>query len=325
MSTPINAFAEGTFSTTATLAPVNISLPSGCDVFKLINLTDYNTPAATIIQAEGNASAAANTATVWTGNGATPNVLAQTVVLTGGFSFINDSASTALGAPVVATAVTNATPAVVSTASPLNVGEVARTYGTTGMLQISGMDFTVTANVAGVSQTYGFLPAAGFLAPATAGAFRRVPFDPRFYPRRRFITAISQANPAVVQLSVLHDFTVGERVRIIVPAAFGMPEINNQLATITAVAHTIGTGTNTITLDIDSSAFTAFAFPTSATASTGITFAQVVPVGETAAQPYANFLFDATRNLSFNGVQIGTGVLVASKNYKWMAYKGQTI
>ena len=325
MSTPINAFAEGTFTTPATAVPVNISLPSGADVFKLVNLTDYNTPAATIIQAEGNASAAANTATVWTGNGATPNVLAQTVVLTGGFTFINDSASTALGAPVVATAVTAATPAVVSTASPLNVGEVARTYGTTGMLQISGMDFTVTANVAGVSQSYGFLPAAGFAAPATAGAFRRVPFDPRYYPRRRFITAISQANPAVVQLSVLHDFTVGERVRIIVPAAFGMPEINNQLATITAVAHTIGTGTNTITLDIDSSAFTAFAFPTSAVAATGITFAQVVPVGETASQTYANLLGDATKNLSFSGVQIGTGVLVASKNYKWMAYKGQTI
>ncbi|MCE5319452.1 MAG: hypothetical protein LLG04_19060 [Parachlamydia sp.] len=325
MSSPVNAQVSGTFTTPATLVPVNISIPSGYTELDLINVTDYNTPAATIIKATGRSSGAAGTAEIWTGNGATPNVLTPAVAITGGFTFISDSSGTALGAPVVATAITAATPAVVSTAAPLAVGDVARNYATTGMLQVAGMDFTVTAIAAGVSQSYGYLPAAGFAAPATAGIFRRVPFDPRFYPRRRFITAISAANPARIQLSVTHGFVVGERVRIICPDAFGMTQINGLLGTVTAESHTIGTGTNWIEVDIDSTAMTAFAFPTSAVAALGVTFAQVVPVGEAATVPYANLLDDATTNLSFSGVQIGTGILVASKNYQWVARRGTAI
>lgn len=325
MSTPLHAQVSGTFSTPATLAPVDLSIPSGCDTIEIVNLTDYATPAASIIKAKGFATAPAHSAVVSTGNGANPNVLTDSVLLTSGFTFISDSASTSLGAPVVATAVTNATPAVMATGSPLSVGQIARVYGTTGMLQIAGMDFTVTAVAAGVSQTFGFLPAAGFVAPATAGTFRLVPFDGRFYPRRRFITAISQAGSAVIQLSVLHDFVVGEQVRIIVPAAFGMPQINNALATITAISNSIGTGTCSITVNINSSAYTAFAFPTSAVAAGGVSFAEVVPVGEAATAPYQNLLDDATRNISFSGVEIDTGILVASKNYSWIATKGQTI
>jgi hypothetical protein len=322
MSTPVHAMMSGTFTTPATLVPVYISLPCGYSEIELVNVTDFNTPAATIIKARGLSSTAAGTAIVSTGNGATPNVLADTVVLTGGFTFIADSGSEPLGAPVVnAAAITAATPAVAATATPLAVGDVARVYNTTAMLQISGMDFTVTAIAAGVSQSYGFLPAAGFAAPATAHTFRRVPFDPRFYPPTRYITAISQAASAVIQLSVLHNFTVGQKVRIIVPASFGMPEINNQLATITAISNTIGTGTNSITVDINSTAFTAFAFPTSAVAALGTSFPMVVPVGEAATAPYANLLDDAVRNISATGVKIDTGVLVASKSYAWIAKK----
>lgn len=324
MSTPINAMVSGTFSTPATLVPVNIPLPSGYDYIQIVNVTDTMTPAAVIIKAEGLASMN-GAASYWTSNGAAPATLTQSSTATGGFTFINDSGNQPLGAPVVnAAAISNATPPVALTASPLAVGDVARVYNTTGMLQIAGMDFTVTAINAGVSQTYGFLPAAGFGAAATAHTFRRVPFDARFYPRRRFITAISAANPCVVQLSVLHDFNVGEKVRIVVPAVFGMPEINGLLATITAVSKTIGTGTNSITLDIDSSAFTAFAFPTSAIAATGISFAEVIPVGAAVEYPYGIYppIIDSTLNQSFNGVQIGTGMLVASKNYSYIARKG---
>jgi hypothetical protein len=326
MSTPINAMVSGTFSTPATLVPVNIPLPCGFDYIQITNVTDYTAHAATIIKAEGYSSQPAASAVVYTGSGANPNVITETILLTDGFTFVSDSGNVALGAPVAVTGLSNATPAVLTSAYPGIAGDVVRLYGTTGMLQVAGMDFTVTVQ-GGATQNLGFLPAAGFGAAATAGFVRKVSFDPRYYPRRRFITAISQANPAVVQLSVLHDFNVGEKVRIVVPAAFGMPEINGYLATITAVAKTLGTGTNTITLDIDSSAFTAFAFPTSAVAATGVTFAQVVPVGEAVEAPYGLLspTLDATLNKSFSGVQIGTGVLVASKNYSYIARKGIAI
>jgi hypothetical protein len=101
--------------------------------------------------------------------------------------------------------------------------------------------------------------------------------------------------------------------------------MNNLLGVITA----INTTTNTITVNIDSSGFTAFAFPTSAIAALGVSFALVVPVGEAAinssSQPFGNLLDDATRNISFNGVIIGTAVQSASKLYQWVAERGITI
>jgi len=339
MSSPINAILTGTFTTGATLAPVLISLPSGATEFKIRNETDYTAHAATIIEASGQASSTVNTARVSTGSGANPNVLTDTILLTGGFTFVSDTAGQNPGPAIAITGINQINHPLALSATTGGIGDVIRVYGTTGMLQIAGMDFSVTAVNAGVSQTLGFLDASGFAAPATAGFYRKLPYQgtsvtnpgiaasPRYYPRVRYITGITQANPAVVTMSVAHDFQVGEKVRIIVPPEFGMTEINNYLATITAIAHSATV--NTITLDIDSTAFTAFAFPTSALAATGIRFAQVVPVGEaainTVALPVANSLDDATRNASINGVIIDTSVLVASKTYSWIAKKGLSI
>jgi len=324
MTSPLHAQLSGTFTTPATLVPVYISLPAGYDKIEIINQTDYLAHAATAIKSVGYASAPAGSAYVSTGSGANPNVMTDTILLTAGFTFLADSGDQTPGPAVVnAAGITAATPAVASTTTPLAIGDIARVYNSTGMLQISGMDFTVTAIAAGVSQTYGFLPAVGFAAPATAHTFRKIPFDARFYPRRRFVTAISAATSAVIQLSVLHDFVVGEQVRISVPAAFGMTQMDGQLATITAVTNTIGTGTNSITVNVDSSAFTAFAFPTTAIAGTGITFAQVVPVGESVS--YQSSFDDATLNKAITGVKIDTGALVASKVYSWIATKGTSI
>lgn len=331
MTSPLHAQLTGTFTTPATLVPVYISLPSGYDKIELINYTDYLAHAGTVIKAVGYSFAPAGSAYLSTGSGANPNVMTDTILLTAGFTFLTDSGDQTPGAAVVNAAggVTAATPAVASTTTPLAVGDIARTYNTTGMLQISGMDFTVTAIAAGVSQTYGFLPAVGFAAPATANTFRRIPFDARFYPRRRFVTAISQAAQAVIQLSVLHDFVVGEKVRIVVPRIPGTPatqtmiEMDGLLGTIVAVTNTIGVGTNSITVDIDSTGFTAFRFATSAEAAVGWTPAEVVPVGE---DPRAQSSFDdATLNKSITGVRIDTGVLVASKVYNWIATKGTAI
>ena len=341
MSSPINAILTGTFTTGATLAPVLISLPSGATEIKIRNETDYTAHAATIIEAEGQASSTANTARVSTGSGANPNVLTDTILLTGGFTFVSDTAGQSPGPAIAITGINQINHPLALSATTGAVGDVVRVYGTTGMLQIAGMDFSVTAVNAGVSQTLGYLDASGFAAPATAGFYRRLPYQgtsvtnpgtaaaPRYYPRDRYITNITQANPAVVTMSVAHDFQVGEKVRILVPPEFGMVEMNGLLGTITAVAHSATV--NSITLDIDSSGFTAWGWnqvpstPSSARAALGINFAQVVPVGEAATQPYANLLDDATRNVSINGVIIDPAILVASKTYTWIAKKGLSI
>lgn len=321
MSTPIHAILTGTFTSNGAVR--NISLPSGYDKFELVNITDIGSAAAAtpVMKATGCSSFAAGSAYYSTKTNGAATLDLEVTTLTGGFTFVSDSSSTSLGAAVAVTAITNANPAVVSSASTAAVGDIVRVYATTGMLQIAGLDFTVTATNPGVTQSLGYMNAGGFLAPATAGFIEIIPFDSRFYPKSRYITAITQAASAVITLSVTHGYTVGQLVRIIVPSEFGMTQMNNRLVTITA----INTATNTITVNVDSTAFTAFAYPTSAIAAAGVTFPQVVPVGETASATYANLLDDATRNISFTGVQIGTTVQTTAKVYQWFAYKGVSL
>lgn len=327
MSTPINANMSGTFSTDATPTPVVLSLPPGATEIEIVNLTDYNTPAATIIKARGFSSSAAGHAQLSTGNGATPNVLAESVILTNGFTFFNDSADQTPGPAIVNAAggITNAAPPVVTSATLYPVGSTIRLSNTTAALQLAGMDYTVTVSGAG-TMTLGHVATAPGSA-ATANTLRLVNANSRFYPRSRYITGITAAAQAVIALSVTHGFTVGQKVRISVPQGWGMTQLNGTLATIVAIGTAFGGAgtTNTITVDVDTSAMTAFAYPTSATAATGVGFPQVAPVGEDAVQPYANLLDDATRNISSTGVIIGSGALVASKNYSWIAKRSLSV
>lgn len=324
MSSPVNAQITGTFTSTGVVE--NITLPSGYTEFEMFNITDIGSTAANtnVMWALGSSSMADGSAYYAPKtSGAATNALTVSTT-TGGFTFVDDSASVALGAANTGiTAVSQANPAVVSLASTtgLGNGDIVRIYNTTGMLQIAGMDFTIGSLVTNTSFELSYLDSSGFAAAATAGTVRRVPFDARYYPRRRFITGITAATSAVITLSVTHGFTAGQAVRIKVPSGWGMTEIDDLIGNITAVS----TANNTITVDIDSSAFTAFSFPTSAVAGAGVEFPQVIPVGQTANATYANTLDDATDNQSFRGVQVGTTVQTSGVVYQWIASKGTSI
>ena len=323
MSSPVNAQLTGTFTSDGT--QFNLSLPSGYTEFEMVNVTDWGSTAANtnVMTAYGWSSLPAGSALVGNKTNGAATIAIGSMITSGGFTFLADSAAINNGAPVTITAITQAAPAVVSatTTGLVDSSTIVRVIGSTGMLQIAGMDFTVGTIVAGVSFELKYLDSSGFGAAATAGSYRIINSDARFYPRNRFITGITQAASAVITLSVTHGFTAGQAVRILVPAVFGMTEMNNLLGNITAIDTTL----NTITVDIDSTAFTAFAFPTSAVAALGISFAQVVPVGETANGTYANNLDDATRNTSITGVIIGSGVQTTGKLYQWIAKKGTSI
>ncbi len=331
MSSPINAQLTGTFTSDGNTK--TISLPSGYTDFRMINITDIGSTAANtnVMRAEGSSSMAAGSGLYNPKTSGAATLALEVSTTTGGFTFISDSATRLNGAAVATsgTDINRANPAVVSTGTTTNLVDtvsVVRMINNTGMLQVSGMDFTVGTIVASTSFELKYLDSSGFAADSTAGFYRIVNADPRFYPRARYITAITQASSAVITLSVTHGYTVGQAVRIYVPSAFGMTEINGLLGNITAV--TTGS-TNTITVDIDSSGFTAFAFPTSAIAAAGVTFAQVVPVGEAAinssSQAYGNLLDDATDNVSFTGISIGTTVQTTGKLYQWFASKATSI
>jgi hypothetical protein len=203
------------------------------------------------------------------------------------------------------------------------VGDVVRLDNTTAMLQVSGYEFEVTAVSANTSVTLNF-DGQNEAAAATAGNVRLI-VPGKMYPRRRFIVPLSgaagitQAANAVVSTSVAHDFTVGEKVRLIVPSAYGMTEANNKVATVTAV------GTYTVTLDLDSSAFTAFSLPTSAVYAAGVTPAQIVPAGagpQDGANPPVVPVNAAYDNRNQWQIVMGSNIITSnSAVYDWMAIK----
>lgn len=224
-----------------------------------------------------------------------------------GFTLV-DSASNPNGVVnATVTAVSNAAIPVVSNSGTngLSAGDIVRMINVAGAQQLGGYDFTVGYNTL-TSGTFSLDYMAQIVA-GTTGSWMKVKFDPIYYPRHRYITAISRASQAVVKLSVTHGYKVGQLVRFIVPAEFGMSEMDGLQGSIVAVDTTTTSG-NTITVDIDSSAFTAFAFPL--TADVPFSPAIVVPVGEDTAEALAanqDILSDATINTAYIGMQLAGG------------------
>jgi hypothetical protein len=220
----------------------------------------------------------------------------------GGFTLLDTSGSPldTLNATISGIS-TAATPVVTNTGTNgLVAGDVVRLTDVTSAQQLGGFDFTVgNGTLSGTTFSLDYM--SQLAVAGTTGSWRKINWQSQFYPRHRYITKLTQATSAVVTLSVTHGFTAGQAVRFIVPSAYGMTEINSLVGNITAISTT----NNTITVDIDSSAFTAFAFP--ATADVPFTPALVVPIGETADGTYANNLDDATYNTSFIGMKLAAG------------------
>ncbi len=259
----------------------------------------------------------------------------QGVVTTNGISLYDGTRSVLLGAVVTGGALSKANPAqLTSNAHGLQTGDQILIHGpftaATAMNQLGGMIFTVTVTGANTVTIPINTNTANFTA-TTVTTWQKVIVGPLFYPQRAFITGITAANPIVVTTSTNHGYTVGQQVRLHVSAPFGMIQANNLqgvITVVTATTFTIGS--------IDSSAFTAFAWP----AVTSLPFTQpyVTPVGSgpspVLTPPFYNVdvLDDATTNVQFQGFNIGAGLLLtsaagtigvtASDVFSWTAWRG---
>jgi len=226
--------------------------------------------------------------------------------------FVTDTSDQSTGAAVAFTAITGgAVPPVVTTSSTagLNDGDVVRLYNPTGAHQLGGMDFTVDV-LSGTTFSLEYMSA---IVVATNGIWRKIPNNPIYYPRVRYITKISKATQAIVTLSVTHGYHVGQKVRFLIEAVtateFGMTELNNVVATIVAIGQPdVDAVTNTITIDVDTTNFTTFAFPLDATPR--FTPAQIIPAGMDTAQALlqgVNIHSDASTNTAQIGVLLMAG------------------
>lgn len=228
-------------------------------------------------------------------------------ITSNGFTLIDSSVNPVGVLNNTITAVSAAAIPVVSNSGTngLSAGDVVRMINVAGAQQLGGYDFTVGYNTL-TSGTFSldYMPQ---IVAGTTGSWRKIEFDPLFYPAARFITKVATGSTTTVTMSVTHGYKVGQAVRFVVPAAFGMTQLDGLIGTITAIDTTTTTG-NTITVDIDSSAFTAFSFPL--TAAVPFSPAMVVPVGENTAEALdagVNILSDATINTGYIGIKLTGG------------------
>lgn len=207
------------------------------------------------------------------------------------------------------TAITNAAIPIVTAGSTagLSTGSIVRMGSVATAHQLGGMDFSIDTVV---DDTSFRLPYMSQLAVAgVAGSFRIINVDRQFYPKWRYVTGITAAASAVITLSVTHGYAVGQKVKVMVPtqanagvSIWGMTEINNMVGTITAIA------ANTITLDINSTGFTAFSFASNAdSVATALRRPVVVPVGGAVTDTYGPLMDDAVYDGSYIGMKLTAG------------------
>ncbi len=337
----------------ATISNANaqiIQIPSGVDWLKVYDYTAAGRAGTNAAYFNGTANSAVGVEFYWQrgmaagtgmvkyyGNGG--QVLSGDTFVSGGFTLYDPSGQSAGSLPLVgnstsATGISNVTRPVVLTANTagISVGSVVRVSkvgaDTAIMSDLGTIDFVVGAVTSGVSFT--LLTATNALATApglTTGTlhFRIVNVDALFYPRRRNIVNITQAVNANVGTSRAHGYVAGQAVRFTIPAVSGMIELNSSSANnyMTATVVTVVDDYN-FTINIDTTAFTAFTFPT--VSQQPSSFPIVDPVGEDSALALASLqpqtpsvagqqifntntgvFSDATVNTGFLGMVLGIG------------------
>jgi hypothetical protein len=280
--TEYSKVVRGTFTSTGVNKP--LYFPFKPDMIEIWNKTKYGTTTnQTGVSAVGFAEDNAGTAYLTNSNGTT---WLGNVLTSGGFTFFSAGSPTYGAVQVMSGAfATAANPVNITvTAHGYQTGDVVVVYGTTGMLQIAGTPYVITR----VDANNFTIPVngSGFAAAATAGSVKQLFYPDLYIPEACTITAITQATSAVITTSVNHSFVVGQEVAFTIPSQWGMVQLSTayylrnisngipQQAYVTAVT------ANTVTVNINSTGFTAFSYPTSAITALGVSPAQIMAIGD---------------------------------------------
>jgi hypothetical protein len=334
---PFTIITGDTFTSDGTAKKIN--LPSSADYFKFENITQMAIAGTTCVAGEwygskfGLGATAANDGMRWRKAGSHAILIDTfaTSTATNGFTYISVSPVVEAQSANAITSITAASPAVVTQTNTYADGDILQFYSTTGMLQIAGMNFQISST-SGSGYTLIGLRAAGFAAPATAGYTRIISKYLAVDPQFLYVTEITKATQAVVRTSVdpTNYYVVGMKVHFSVPYSFGMTEINQLTGTIVAMS----SANYTMTVDIDSSAFTTFAFPASSASPTAQLFATIAPAGastkrdpNTYVETGYNFQYQGfhtgqfTPYIILGGGGAGNASGAANDQINWMAYK----
>lgn len=257
---------------------LKLNIPSGADYVEVFNITKTaaTNPNAVILSR-------------WFGPSFGPNASArdsglQTVKTTfdltsayasGGFTYVTTFPYVEAQAANPITEISKAAQAAVTQTNTYSENDLVVLYNTTGMLQISGMTFQIST-VSGSGYTLKGLDSSAFTTEGTAGFTRRISSQ-AVEPEYLYITKITQATQAVITTSIdpTQYYVAGMKIYLSVPPSFGMTQINGLTGTIVSLNAT----NYSMTIDIDTSGFSAFAFPASTSSPKAQLFATLSPAG----------------------------------------------
>lgn len=284
--------ARGRFTSTGAAKIIN--LPFEPQHVRFINYTASATPANHgIPNAQWDAYMGQGFAIVDLFN-ATPVVITDSVDV-GGISTFSAGQMLQFGPTLSISGITKASAAVVTTTAAHNLssGDVVVFQGsfqsaTTGMPQINGIPFTVTVtgsttfSIPWNTNQSNYTALSGSPSGATV---KKVLYPYIYFPGSTFISAITLGTTTTVDTTSAHNFRVGQEVAFRIPQAWGTVELNSLPNTLTPGSPVYGyvvsvTDYNTVIVNIDSSAFTAFNSNPTVASVPGLSYPQIVAVGD---------------------------------------------
>lgn len=284
--------AKGRFTSTGGAQVIN--LPFKPDAVEIFNFTAAGTPAQNgVPYAYWDSLMGQGTATAEYFN-ATP-VLSTGNITANGISTFSAGQLLQYGPTLQVASITKANPAVVTTGSNhgLTSGDVVVFQGlyqstTTGMPQIAGIPFTVTVTGATTFTIPWNTNQSNYtaLSASPAGAtVKKVLYPYLYFPGETVISAITLGATTTVDTASAHNFRVGQEIAFRIPPQYGTVELNSLPNNLTPGAPAYGyvvavTDYNTVVVSIDSSSYTAFANNVAVANSIGLSFPQIVAVGD---------------------------------------------
>ena len=297
--TEYSRMAKGSFTSTGAAQVVN--LPFVPDYVEMTNVTAWITPADHGVPfAKWDSrflnATPANVTLIEVFN-ATPVLTTDSVLQSaGGISTFTAGLMLQYGTTLTVTDITKASPAAVTTSANhgYKSGDVVILEGlyetsTTGMPQINGIPFTVTVTGATTftipwntnQSNYTVISAAATGTPRV----KKVLYPNLYFPGTTVISAITLGTTTTIDTASAHNYVVGQEVGFHIPSQWGTTELNENSNTVVPSSPFYGyvvavTDYNTVVVNIDSSAMTAFNTNQTVASVPGLSFPQISAVGD---------------------------------------------
>jgi len=162
---------------------------------------------------------------------------------------------------------------------------------TTGMTQLDGIPFTVTVLTATTFTIPWDTSGSNYTTFNTAtstgnvGFWKKVLYPYLYFPGVSFISAITLGNTTTIDTTDAHNFVVGQEVAFRIPSQWGTVELNSLPNILSPGSPVYGyviavTDYNTVVVNINSSAFTPFVVNQTIASVPGLSYPQIVAVGD---------------------------------------------